>query len=137
MRRITGVIFSDLGQASSFMTLDWVQAALRKSLGFVSFPATLNVCPKAPEDERIWGAIRSESGGILLPPANGGFCSARLYPIEIQSPANSTDDKIRGAVLLPYVADYPKNKIEIIAPVRIKDALGVRDGDPITLEFID
>jgi riboflavin kinase, archaea type len=39
-------------------------------------------------------------------------------------------------VLLPEVTDYPKDKIEIVAPLRLKDALGVRDGDRLTLEFL-
>ncbi len=49
MTRMTGVIFSDLGLASSFMSLDWVQLALQQSLGFAPFPATLNVRPKAAD----------------------------------------------------------------------------------------
>jgi len=135
--KINGVIFSDLGQASSFMALDWVQEALSKSLNFTPFPATLNVRPKSEDDARIWEAIQSEWPGIPLPPANGGFCNARLYPVEIEEPSNPEKSKARGAVLLPNVSGYPKDKIEIIAPVRLKSALGVRDGDQLTLEFIN
>jgi CTP-dependent riboflavin kinase len=39
--------------------------------------------------------------------------------------------------LLPNVAGYPKDKIEIVAPVRLKSALGVKDGDQLTLEFVN
>src|SRR5437773_12246596 len=60
MRKITGVIFSDLGQASSFMKLDWVQRALEKSLGFAAFPATLNVRPKTPEDAQAWQTVQKK-----------------------------------------------------------------------------
>ena len=42
-----------------------------------------------------------------------------------------------GAVLFPEVKDYPKDKIEIVAPMRLKDHLGVRDGDALTLEFLN
>jgi Transcriptional regulator of a riboflavin/FAD biosynthetic operon len=42
---------------------------------------------------------------------------------------------VNGAVLLPDVKDYPKDKIEIIAPMRLKEAFGVEDGDQLTLEF--
>jgi len=66
MRKITGVIFSDLGQASSFMKLDWVQRALAKSLGFAAFPATLNVRPKTPEDAQVWQNVQNESNEIAL-----------------------------------------------------------------------
>jgi riboflavin kinase, archaea type len=137
MRKITGVIFSDLGQASSFMKLDWVQRALAKSLGFAAFPATLNVRPKTPEDAQVWQNVQNESNGIPLPAAEGGFCAARLYPVEIQGSAASSNGTVNGAVLLPDVTNYPKDKIEIVAPVRLKEAFGVQDGDQITLEFVN
>ena len=136
MRRITGVIFSDLGQASSFMALDWVQEALKRTLGFSPFPATLNVRPKAPEDARLWEAIQKEPNGIPLRAVDSGFCNARLYRIEIQGPGNSTNGVVKGAILLPEVADYPKDKIEVVAPVRLKAAFGIQDGDQLTLELI-
>jgi riboflavin kinase len=136
-RRLNGVIFSDLGQASSFMALDWVQKALQKSLGFSPFPATLNLRPRAREDAQVWEAIQSDWPGIPLPPVDGGFCSARLYRVEVQGLSKSENSKARGAVLLPNVTGYPKDKIEIVAPVRLKSALGVKDGDQLTLEFVN
>jgi len=136
MRRMTGIIFSDLGQAASFMALDWVQEALRNSLGFGAFPATLNLRPRAKEDAQMWEKIQEEFKGVELPPSSAGFCSARLYRIEIHGPANRPGDTIKGAVLVPDVSGYPKDKIEIVAPVRLKDAYGVQDGDALTLEFV-
>jgi CTP-dependent riboflavin kinase len=115
------------------MALDWVQEALQKSLGFSPFPATLNLRPRAREDAQVWEAVQNESGGVPLPPVNGGFCSARLYRVHIRLADSS--DKVNGAVLLPDVSDYPKDKIEIIAPMRLKEAFGVEDGDQLTLEF--
>lgn len=136
MARMTGVIFSDLGLASSFMALEWVRQGLQQSLGFSPFPATLNVRPLAWTDHEIWRKVQTESPGVALAPAEGGFCSARLYPIEIFSGSGSPVDKVQGAILLPEVKDYPSDKIEIVAPVRLKDHLGVRDGDPLTWEFL-
>ncbi|HSF59949.1 MAG TPA: DUF120 domain-containing protein [Candidatus Binatia bacterium] len=128
------VIFSDLGQASSFMALDWVQAALKKSLGFAPFPATLNVRPKREEDARIWETVQKNLPGIPLPPPAGGFCAARLYRVAVVGPGNT---QATGAVLLPSVVDYPKDKIEIVAAVQLKRALGLKDGDPLILEFLN
>lgn len=132
---MTGIIFSDLGQAASFMALDWVQSALRQCLGFSPFPATLNVRPKAAEDAQLWRRMRDESPGVPLAPASGGFCSARLYPIGILGQGNHSQDKIAGAILFPQVDNYPNDKIEIVAPLRLKEHLGVRDGDQLTWEF--
>lgn len=133
MPRMTGVIFSDLGVASSFMDLDWVQDALKRSLGFAPFPATLNLRPKAAEDAETWRRIKEEFAGVPLSDGDAGYCSARLYPITIcgETPASN----IAGAILVPQVKNYPSDKIEIVAPVRLKDHFRLRDGDALTLEL--
>jgi CTP-dependent riboflavin kinase len=119
------------------MALDWVQASLKQCLGFNPFPATLNVRPKSVEDGRVWRRAQHELTALPLPPVDGGFCSARIYRIEILDPANQASGKIEGAVLLPEVKDYPSDKIEIVAPMRLKDHLGVSDGDALILEFLN
>ncbi len=135
MERMTGIIFSDLGQASSFMALDWVQALLKQRLGYHPFPATLNVRPKAVEDARTWQRVQSELAGAPLTAASDGHCGAKLFRVEIH--ASGSTAKIGGAVLLPEVKDYPNDKIEIVAPVRLKDHFDVHDGDQLTLEFLN
>jgi riboflavin kinase, archaea type len=116
------------------MGLDWVQEALRKTLGFAPYPATLNVRPSGPEDTRAWEEVQRDVAGVPLSPVEGGFCSARLYRISLR-PLAGDDERVKGAVLLPDVADYPRDKIEIVAPVRLKQALGLKDGDCLDLEF--
>jgi CTP-dependent riboflavin kinase len=133
--QMSGIIFSDLGQAASFMALDWVRSALKQRLGFDAYPATLNVRPKAAKDATVWQHVRDESVGVPLTPERGGFCSARLYPIEILGRAGSMGEKIAGAILFPEVDNYPDDKIEIVAPLRLKEHLGVADGDQLTWEF--
>jgi CTP-dependent riboflavin kinase len=134
--RMTGIIFSDLGQASSFMALDWVQDSIKQCVGFSPYPATLNVRPKTGEDAKLWRHARDGMRALALPPIDGGFCSARLYPVEIFG-GGSPRGRIQAAVLVPEVKNYPSDKIEIIAPMRLKDYLGVSDGDVLTLEFLN
>ena len=134
MERMTGIIFSDLGRASSFMALGWVQDFLKQTLGYHPFPATLNVRPSTPADAQVWERMQSETAGTPLPTGKNS-CSAKLYRVEIQTPAGS--EKIAAAILLPEVKDYPKDKIEIVAAVRLKDYLGVGDGDQLTMEFLN
>lgn len=134
---MTGIIFSDLGQAASFMALGWVQTALQRRLGFLPFPATLNVHPKDAADVRVWCHMRDNSGGLTLGPEQDGFCEARLFPIALVVPSGAEADQIPAAILLPEVKNYPDNKIEIVAPVRLKEHLGVRDGDQLTWEFLN
>jgi CTP-dependent riboflavin kinase len=136
MMRMTGVIFSDLGVASSFMALEWVQKALRDALGFTAYPATLNVRPKAAADAETWRRERAEFCGVPLEKNVSGFCSARLYPIRLGRDLAPDEQAVRGAVLVPEVGNYPSDKLEIVAPMRLKDELRVRDGDELTLEFL-
>ncbi|MBI4529178.1 MAG: CTP-dependent riboflavin kinase [Deltaproteobacteria bacterium] len=128
-KKITGVIFSDLGQAASFMSLDWVQNLLQEKVGFKPYPATLNLRLESATEIRQWKLIREENPGLDFPPADAGFCSARLFLVEIAG-------RIPGAVLLPEVKDYPANKIELVAPVHLKEILGLQDGGSLTLEFL-
>jgi len=132
--RITGIIYSDLGRASSFMALDWVQFSIRRSVGFSPYPATLNLRPRTDEDATVWQRARQDAPALPLAPVDGGFCSARLYRVEI---AGGIGARLQGAVLVPEVRDYPSDKIEIIAPLRLKDHWGLRDGDALTLEFLN
>jgi riboflavin kinase, archaea type len=116
------------------MNLDWVQTTLTKCLGFTPFPATLNVRPRGQDDAKTWAVVQEEFSPIGLP-SEGGFCSARLYRIQIHGPANFSG-RMNAAVLVPNVTDYPNDKIEIVAPVQLKTTWGVRDGDLLTLEFV-
>lgn len=135
-RRLTGIIFSDLGRAASFMALAWVQEALKQRLGFAPFPATLNLRPQAPEDARLWATVRSESSDLALPAQAGGHCGAQIYRVAIYKPGSPAGARIGGAVLVPEVSEYPQDKIEVIAPMRLKENFAVQDGDLLTLEFV-
>jgi CTP-dependent riboflavin kinase len=119
------------------MALDWVQSVLQGSLGFAPFPATLNVRPETGEDLKIWQMLRKDLEGIPLEPPAKGFCNARLFRVKISKPPDVEGAVVNGAVLVPEVTDYPQDKIEIVAATRLKDELALRDGDQLTLEFVN
>lgn len=124
------MIFTDLGQASSFMSLDWVQNALREGLGFSPYPATLNLKLESEKEMAVWREVQNQTAGIDIISPDPSFCQARCFVVKIEG-------IYKGAVLLPGVEGYPADKIEVIAPVRLKDELHVRDGERLTLEFTD
>ena len=128
-RKITGVVFTDLGQGASFMALDWVQESLRKSLGFAPYPGTLNLRLETDEALECWREVRERSG-IEIVSQDRAHCHARCFLVKIEG-------RHRGAVVLPEVANYPEDKIEVIAPVRLKDELALKDGERVTIEFVD
>jgi riboflavin kinase len=65
--------------------------------------------------------------GIAIdPPA--GFCAAKCFAVVI-------DGCVEGAAILPEVDAYPEDKLEIVAPVAVRQALHLRDGDPVRLQL--
>lgn len=126
-----------MGQGASFMSLDWVQRALREKIGFSPYPATLNLRLESDRETDVWKKIQKEKSGLDIAPPDASFCHARLFRVEIEGPSSAREVKLKGAVLLPEVQGYPVDKIEVIAPVRLKDELQVQDGERITLEFMD
>ena len=128
-RKITGVVFSDLGRAASFMSVDRVRKTLGEKLGFFPYPGTLNLRLETDEAMEWWREARARRG-IEIPSEDPAHCHARCFLVEIEG-------KRRGAVILPEVAGYPPDKVEVIAPVRLKDELGVKDGERVTIEFVD
>ena len=112
------------------MALDWVQKALQKALGFSPYPATLNLRLESEKEMNVWREVKIQLEGVDIPSPDSSFCPARCFPVKIEG-------RHAGAVLLPGVEGYPGDKIEVIAPIRLKDELQVRDGDRVTVEFMD
>ena len=129
------MVCSGLGEGAAFMSLDWVRQVLSERLGFTPYPATLNLLLESDEEIGSWEEIQSETKGILIPPPDRAFCHARCWRVQVAGSGTNGGTKIEGAILLPQVPNYPSDKIEVVAPVHIKDSLGVRDRDSLTLEF--
>ena len=127
-RKITGVIYSDLGQAGGFMKLDWVRETLLEKLGFVPYPGTLNLRLESEKEMAAWRELNGGKEGFDITPPDPSFCLARCFLVEIEG-------IYRGAVIRPQVDGYPPDKLEVIAPLRLKDGLKLKDGDRITIEF--
>jgi CTP-dependent riboflavin kinase len=117
------------------MALDWVLSALQEKLGFRPYPGTLNLRAESEQDKSLWREVQATTEAIALPPPSPSFCAARLYPVEIETAGEPRRGRFHAAIVVPGVEGYPEDKMEIVAPVEVKKALGVQDGDYLTLEF--
>lgn len=122
---ITGRIVSGVKKAAFFTQLGWVQAQCQEKLGFKPFPGTLNL-EIAQDTIPIVEALRQGEGIELVPP-DADSCSGHVYPVSVMG--------VTGAVVTPAeeVRVHGKDIIEIIAPINLKEALDVKDGDEIML----
>jgi riboflavin kinase, archaea type len=113
-----GKILSGLGQAQYFLTREGYSRQFLERLGFVPFPGTLNVMLDEPFPVEQQ-AIKIE--GFAEEDRTFGEC--RCYRIMLNG--------IEAAVVRPERSRYPPELIEVIAPVHLRRALGLEDGDPV------
>ena len=116
---------SGTGEAARFTELPWVRLQAERQLGFTPSPGTLNVTPVSSADQAAWQALKSTSGITLSP--EPGYCAARCYSVAVNGwePA---------ALVVPEVPGYPEDRLEVLAPVRLRDQLFLADGSRVTIE---
>lgn len=123
---LEGVVCSGLGEGARFTTLEWVADEFRRRLGFAAWPGTLNLKLEGAR-WRAWRSGLAERPGIAVQPPPG-FCAAKCFAVVL-------DDRVRAAAVFPDVAGYPEDRIEIVAPVALRAALGLADGDRLRLRL--
>jgi len=124
--KISGIIVRGAQKAAFFTQLNWVQEQCLEKLGFKPWPGTLNL-RIGPDDSRILEELW-QTGGIELVPPNADDCSGHVFPVSVGG--------IAGAIVAPAeeVRVHGGDIVEIISPLRLKDALGVKDGDMVALK---
>jgi len=124
---ITGKIVNGIKQGAFFTQLAWVHEQSLIKLGFKLFPGTLNL--EIPDESVTMIEKLTLQAVIELVPPDSNFCSGYVFPVSVGG--------ISGAIVAPAeeVRVHCKNIIEIISHVRLKDALGLDDGDWVTLKF--
>ena len=121
---IRGEVVSGAGVAAGFTEVPWVREQTRERLGFVPYPGTLNLRLSSAEALAAWKRLKAGPGVPLEP--QPGFCAGRCYPVLVEG-------WLRAAVVVPEVEGYPADSLELLAPVRLRDALGVEDGSLVTV----
>jgi len=100
-----------------------------EKLGIDPFPGTINLIVDGSESMRVWNRLKGTPGIRIYNPNDGPQdCDARCYPVSI-------DGQIDAAIVLPEIAGYSPVQIEIIAAMRVRDALDIDDGDSLRLEI--
>jgi riboflavin kinase len=127
-RVIKGRVFSGLGQGAFFTQLDWVEQQCLEKLGFIPFAGTLNI--RVSEGYlSLAQQLRTEAKIDVVPPSPD-FCPAKVVPILIGN--------IKAAIIVPRAEEFTDEVhsvdiIEVIAPVEIKKALDIKDGDEVVI----
>jgi len=127
--KIRGLLTSGASKGQHFTQIDWARRQFIEKLGIDPFPGTINVIVDEPESMSVWGRIKNTPGVSIDNPNSGPHdCNARCYQVSIEG-------QVDAAIVLPEVADYSTNRIEIIAETGVREALGLNDDDSLILEI--
>ncbi len=125
---ITGRVTEGVKEASLFTRIPWVREQFISKLGIDPYPGTLNLDIISTEDVQKLREIRGRKG-IELIPAEPEFCLAKCFHVLMCG-------KVKGALVIPQVPDYPEARLEIIASDRIRDILSLKVGDLAVVEIL-
>jgi riboflavin kinase len=118
--KFTGIVFSGNGEGKKFLELPWVKQQIEQKLGFTPYPGTLNVT--LSEESAKLKKLLEKAPSTKICPADG-YCSGLLFKAFIGT--------MECTIVVPEVAGYPKELLELIAPVNLREALRLEDGDEV------
>lgn len=121
-----GHVITGLGEGQYYIAKEGYMSQFRDRLDFKPFPGTLNV---RLTDQ---SAQMRDNMDIIQPMMIHGFNDGersfggvKCYPVEIEG--------MKGAVIIPDRTHYPADLLEIIAPVKLREMLGISDGDEVKI----
>jgi hypothetical protein len=126
---ISGVIQRGAGKGAFFTQVDWVVRQCEQMLGFRPFPGTLNV--RVIDSDIIHLRQLASGGDFELRPDDPAFCCAQVKRVCLND--------IPAAVVIPCedVRIHETCILEIISACNFKQTLGLKDGDPVRLSWIE
>ena len=125
MLRVKGKVFSGSGEGAKFIQLPWVKKQITEKLGFTPYPGTLNI--KVTEGNRELEKLLKNEKAIEITPIKG-FCRGRCFNAILMG-------NLKCAIIIPEIANYAENTIEVIAQENLREKFKLKDGDVIEIKI--
>jgi riboflavin kinase len=128
---LEGSVTGGMGEGKHYISLPGYMEQFRERLGYEPFPGTLNVDLTA-DSVRVRPGIRSLDAVPIdeWEDDERTFGSATCYAATLEG----AGETYAGAhIIVPDRTHHDETQIEVIAPDRLRDALGLDDGDRITI----
>jgi riboflavin kinase len=122
-----GKVFSGIGEGKKFVGFDWVSVQIEEKFGFVPYKGTLNLKIDSKNLSEYHQFIDSRKG-VEIKPRNQEFCFGKGFKVTLKN-------NIDGVLIIPMVPDYPDDQLEIIAPIRLRESLELKDGSEVNVEI--
>lgn len=132
---LDGTVTSGMGEGRHYISLPGYMEQFRERLGYEPFPGTLNV-ELTTESARARGELEvlTEEATPIDGWEDGDrtFGPATCYAARVEA----GDDAYAGAhVIVPERTHHDATQLELIAPVKLRDVLGLDDGERLTVHL--
>ena len=123
---LEGTVVSGLGEGQYYISIDGYMSQFQEKLGFLPFSGTLNVKIK-----EYCFDLRKKMESLPYIVIDGFSDGQRTY-----GASDCYRAEINGIscfIIVPERTHYQTDLLEIIAPVKMRDALKLKDGDEVTV----
>lgn len=133
---LTGEATSGMGRGRHFITLPGYMDQFTDRLGYEPFPGTFNV-ELDDESTQRRSAIEAFQPIPIDSWEDGDntYGAASCYPATIEATNGNRYEPAH--LLVPDRTDHTQNQLEIVAPDKLRDELGLDDGDQVTVHVQD
>jgi riboflavin kinase len=128
---LTGVVTSGMGEGRHYISLSGYMRQFKERLGYEPYAGTLNIDLTAESIRR-----RAHLGAIEPITIEGWEDDERTYGPAYCYPATVRADESYGPahIIAPERTHHGDDHLEVIAPDRLRDALGLEDDDEVTVD---
>lgn len=123
---LTGKVATGMGEGGWYISRRGYQAALEKLLGFKPYYGTLNIALEGAEAAKL-AELRARDGLLVREFQDEGrtFGAVKCFRAALRG--------IDAAAVLP-LRGHHTDVLEVVAPVHLRERLGLHDGDEVTIE---
>ena len=126
-----GIVVSGMGEGAYYMALEGYRKQFKEKLGFEPYPGTLNV----KLVDQIFMNARRDIGKYPSVFINGFSDDTRTYGWVKCYKAEINKGAINNAAALVLErTHYDDSMLELIAPMSLKESIGVQNGDKISVK---
>jgi riboflavin kinase, archaea type len=128
-----GRVVSGMGEGAYYMSLDGYKKQFKEKLGYEPYPGTLNI----KLVDQIFVNSRREISRYPSIFINGFSDNSRTYGWAKCYKANINEGIVNNAaVIVLERTHYDDTMLEVIAPISIKETMGIKNGDEISLKIL-
>lgn len=126
---LEGELFTGIGEAAYYMSLKPYREQFSQKLGFDPYPGTVNLKLLTVSDIRAKKELESYPGIEIesYRTKNRTYSSAKCFRAKI-------NNEVDGALIIVERTYYNASVLEVIAPVRLREQLKLKDGNTVRVE---